>query len=78
MAELADTPDLSVAYCPVCEPERDPSREVLRAYHCSIHEPSREGLDDAGVPDAWTHLSGSVEAEASVCRKMAEVLGRPR
>ncbi len=48
-------------YCPECEPNADPSREILRAHWCVFHAPSDKGTDD-GLVTAKTHLNGSAEA----------------
>jgi hypothetical protein len=33
-------------YCPGCEPEADPTREILDVRWCESHSPVRGGLDD--------------------------------
>ena len=47
MSELiADTRDLSESWCPTCQPDRDPTREVLRVDYCGTHFPDRTGSED--------------------------------
>lgn len=68
-----ETEDISRAWCPGCEPARDPSREILQTRWCEAHEPSRAGLDDAAVrSDA--DLSGSAEAGGAQNRAFAAML----
>lgn len=50
-----------ISYCPRCEPERDPFKEILDVRYCHQHEPSRAGTDDRGItPGLW--LAGGAEA----------------
>ena len=58
---LPDTPCLGRYYCPGCEPEADPTREILDVRHCERHNPVRDGADDEIVVAA-AYLSGSAEA----------------
>src|SRR5207247_9982879 len=46
VSELTDTPNLASSYCPRCEPERDPVREILTVCWCDEHRPTYEGGDD--------------------------------
>src|SRR6267142_1126749 len=46
VSELTDTPNLASSYCPRCEPERDPVREILTVCWCDEHRPTCEGADD--------------------------------
>lgn len=57
---LPDTPALGRSYCPGCEPESDPCREILDVRWCERHEPGRAGQDDDIVTSA-AYLSGSGE-----------------
>src|SRR2546425_5923803 len=47
VSELTDTPNLASSYCPRCDPERDPVREILTVCWCDEHRPTCEGADDA-------------------------------
>lgn len=58
---LPDTPVVGRAYCPGCEPDADPSREVLDTRWCEKHAPTREGKDDDVIRSS-AYLSGSAEA----------------
>ena len=58
---LPDTPCMARTYCPGCEPESDPSVEILDTRWCDHHSPPRDGaVDEAVVTSAY--LSGSAEA----------------
>lgn len=46
-SELVDTPNLASSYCPGCNPERDPLREILTVCWCDEHRPTCEGAEDA-------------------------------
>jgi hypothetical protein len=59
---IPETPYMGRQWCPVCEPERDPSREILDTRWCGRHEPSREGTADDGVPKSEGYMSGAHEA----------------
>src|SRR2546430_5888909 len=58
---LPDTPCVARAYCPGCEPDADPSQEILDVRWCESHSPARDGADDE-VVTASAYLSGSAEA----------------
>lgn len=71
---LPDTGVVGRYYCPACELEADPQREVLTVRMCPAHEPTTEGAEDARV--APRHLSGATEADGETCRLFAELLHR--
>lgn len=73
MIELADTPRLGILYCPACEPERDPTREILETFWCAQHTPDQTGADDS-VTGTGRGLSGTAEAEGAVCAAMARLI----
>jgi hypothetical protein len=56
---LADTPDLGIRHCPGCEPDRDPTAEILETRWCELHTPPLKGPDDAAEA---VYISGSGEA----------------
>jgi hypothetical protein len=58
---LPDTPAVARPYCPTCEPNADPCREILDVRWCAAHTPAWNGTDDA-VVRAEAFLSGSTEA----------------
>jgi len=62
MDYLPDTPCVARAYCPGCEPDADPSQEILDVWWCESHSPARDGADDK-VVTASAYLSGSAAAE---------------
>lgn len=74
---IPDTPAVGRMYCPGCEPEVDPTREILDVRWCESHSPVSEGLDDA-IAGASTYLSGSVEAGGEGNRRWCEILHRRR
>lgn len=45
---LPETPDISEPWCPTCQPERDPSREILRVQYCYIHR--SDPIEDSTLP----------------------------
>ncbi|MDO8560782.1 MAG: hypothetical protein Q7R91_01035 [bacterium] len=65
---LPDPSNIRRAYCPLCEPGADPTREVLDVRWCEIHIPGLEGTADTTVI-AQTYLSGSAEMDANTCLK---------
>ena len=75
---IADTQSLARLYCPGCEPEADPSREILDVRWCDAHAPVRGGLDDDEVLTAAAWMSGSGEAGGEDNRRWCEVLHRAR
>jgi len=72
---LPDTPSVSRAYCPTCEPDADPSAEILDVRWCSTHTPVSGGLDDESVT-VDVYLSGGVEAGGEDNRRWCELLHR--
>jgi hypothetical protein len=75
--DLGDSPDLSRAYCPGCEPSADPLREILRVFWCAAHAPSIDGPDDDLIKRDLV-LSGSGEAGGWETRAMCALLHRAR
>lgn len=61
-------------YCPACEPEADPIREVLTLKWCWHHTPSAAGSEDAAVPGAPEVLRTGGEAEALECRAIQAMI----
>src|SRR6266481_3161574 len=70
---LPDTPCVARAYCPGCEPDADPSLEILDVRWCESHSPTREGADDE-VVTASAYLSGSAEAGGDDNRRWCDIL----
>ena len=76
MTELPSAiPPVARGYCPGCEPDADPIREVLDVRWCESHVPVRDGLDDAAVR-ADAYLSGGSEAGGDGNRRWCELLHR--
>jgi hypothetical protein len=73
MEVLPDTPALARPYCPACEPDADPCREILDVRWCDSHMPARDGLDDEVVP-AGVFPSGSAEAGGDDNRRWCEIV----
>lgn len=61
---IPDTPDVAIPWCPGCEPEVDPTEEVVDVRYCSVHQPPSHGLED-GLMDQETYPAGSNEAGGS-------------
>ena len=70
---LPDTPGIARAYCPGCEPDTDPSQEILDVRWCESHSPARDGPDDEVVATS-AYLSGSAEAGGDDNRRWCDVL----
>jgi hypothetical protein len=70
-----DTPLIARLYCPGCEPDADPTSEILDVLWCESHLPLRSGLDDA-VVTAAAYLSGSSEAGGEDNRRWCEIFHR--
>ena len=73
MDYLPDTPCVARAYCPGCEPDADPSQDILDVRWCESHFPGRAGADDE-VVTASAHLSGSAEAGGNDNRRWCDLL----
>ena len=59
--DLPETPNLATDWCPTCEPERDPVREILAVKYCWAHPVSLIGSADCTVApceDPSWHCSG--------------------
>lgn len=70
---IPETPALARPYCPGCEPDADPCKEILDVRWCDAHVSKREGLDDEVVaPGAYP--SGSAEAGGEDNRRWNELL----
>ena len=74
---LPDTPTVARMYCPGCEPDVDPTCEILDVRWCEVHPPVGTGLDDAIVAST-AYLSGSNEAGGEDNRRWCEILHRRR
>src|SRR5256714_14062576 len=74
-----DTPSLGRTYCPGCEPDADPTLEILDVRWCDAHLPHRDGSDD-GTVRSEAFLSGSAEAGGDAKRLSSPLLhrGAPR
>jgi hypothetical protein len=71
----ADSPVIARPYCPGCEPDADPMREVLDVRWCDEHVPDRDGSDDARIA-AGAFLSGTAEAGGEVNRRWCDLVHR--
>ena len=76
MSELTDTPNLASSYCPRCEPERDPVREILTVCWCDEHRPTCEGADDARAIVGGGVLASTGEVNAATNRPWCELVHR--
>ena len=70
---LQDSPCVARAYCPGCEPDADPSQEILDVRWCESHFPTRNGTEDE-VVTATAYLSGNAEAGGDDNRRWCDVL----
>jgi len=55
---LPDSPYVARAYCPGCEPDADPSLDILDVRWCESHSPALDGGSDEVVTTS-AYLSGS-------------------
>ncbi|HEV8473977.1 MAG TPA: hypothetical protein VGR82_14460 [Methylomirabilota bacterium] len=72
---IPDSPSVARTYCPGCEPNADPSLEILDARWCDPHSPLRQGFDDALVT-ADAYLSGSADAGGEDNRRWCAFIHR--
>ncbi len=70
-----ETPYLAICYCPTCEPDRDPTAEILDVRFCDNHNPNRDGAQDHQVV-AMAFLSGSAEAGGECNQRWCDLLHR--
>ena len=70
---LPETPVVARCYCPGCEPDADPTLEILDVRWCDTHCPGRDGSDDAAVVSS-AYLSGSGEVGGDDNRRWCDVL----
>ena len=77
---LADTPNLTVFYCPGCLPDRDPLEEMLTVRWCDPHRPQEAGVDDEKAQVSKDVLTSTGEAEGGSNRLWCRLLhgGRRR
>lgn len=76
MSEINETPSLASAYCPGCEPTRDPLKEILVVQWCVHHQPSFESPDDERATLGRGVLNSMGEAEGDSNRVWCELLHR--
>jgi hypothetical protein len=69
-----DTPYLGERYCPQCEPNRDPTREILEPVPCSEHAAMPGTADDIVI--ASHYLSGSAESGGDENRRWCDIVHR--
>ena len=60
---VPETPNLATEWCPACEPDRDPIKEILQVRPCIVHPNFEFGSADAMVPPA-EHSQWSTPGEA--------------
>lgn len=67
------SPNLGVFWCPGCQPERDPTAEILITDYCEFHKPKLGGVDDgrAGTPAL---LLGNSATDSATQHGMARLL----
>lgn len=72
---VPDTPYQARSYCPLCEPEADPIKEILEVRWCELHTPSRSGSADDYIRSN-AYLSGSAEAEGADNKRWCDAIHR--
>jgi hypothetical protein len=76
VSEVTETANLASSYCPRCDPERDPSREILTVRWCHEHQPTCEGADDERANVGRVALGSAGEANADTNRPWCELVHR--
>lgn len=71
---MAETENVARRWCPSCEPERDPTREILQVLWCPTHYPRTSGSEDAKVRFGPGLSSTDSEADGEDCAKFARAL----
>lgn len=74
---LPDSPAIARPYCPTCEPDADPCKEILDVRWCDAHSPNRSGLDDETISPG-VMPSGSAEAGGDDNAKWCGIVHRNR
>lgn len=74
---MPDSPMVGRLYCPDCDPDADPSTEILDVLWCETHRPASGGADDA-IVSASGYLSGSSEAGGEDNRQWCQMFHRER
>jgi len=73
---LNDSPHLARFYCPRCQPELDPSREILETRWCGEHHDAGRGVEDDAV--ACGYVTSSTEAGGEDNRAWCELFHRKK
>src|SRR5712692_2462062 len=76
VTELTDTRDLASSYCPHCDLERDPIREVLTVCWCDRHRPTCEGAEDERAIVGLVVLTSLGEVDAATNRSWCDLVHR--
>src|SRR2546428_6337551 len=74
--DLLETLSVARLYCPGCEPNVDPVKEILDVRWCTAHRPKADGVDDAKI-SAYAYRSEEHTSELQsrsdlVCRLLLE------
>lgn len=72
---ISDSPIVARPWCPLCEPNRDPTVEILDTRYCDQHTLARKGLDDDTVV-LRDYIHGSTEAGGQANRLWCQLLHR--
>lgn len=75
-SDAVDTVSLASTYCPSCDPNRDPLREILTVHWCDEHRPPSDGADDRRTTLGRRGLSAMSDAEADTNRLWCDLLHR--
>lgn len=76
MSEFTETANLASSYCPACDPERDPIREILTVRWCDEHQPPCGGTDDERADVGRMAVGSASEASADTNRPWCEFVHR--
>lgn len=70
-----ETPIVTRGWCPGCQPDVDPLRELVIEQWCATHHAPTSGLDDARSAGPCV-LSGVTEIDPETNRQWAQLLRR--
>ncbi len=73
---VAETKAVTRDWCPLCEPEVDPLRELVIEARCGEHRPGTSGPDDSKLVGFGCGLSGGGDIDSETNAAMNDLLYR--
>ena len=72
---VPESPMVTRAWCPGCDPDIDPTRELVYTRWCDLHQPGVGGAEDARVTAREGFaLHAPSEGDAATCRAFAAAI----